>query len=233
MIRKVLLVAAALSLMFVGAGCATKKYVNQSVEPMQLRVDHLDQTQQKHGESITQLNQDVEANETEISAAKERIGTVEGRVGDAASRINESERGLNELRSRIANLDDYAEVQQVAVLFEFDKDTLPEQEAAQLQEVVSTVNGRKRYFITVEGFTDQIGDPDYNFALSRRRADRVMRHLVAELGVPVQRIYVIGLGEERLVETATDRDARAKNRRVEVRVFSAESPATTAKSSNQ
>lgn len=232
-VRKILAVAAVLSLVFVGAGCATKKYVNQNIEPMKLRVDQLDETQRKHDDSISQLNKDVETNETEISAAKERIGTVEGRVGDATTRIAENERGMNELRSRIANLDDYAQVQQVSVLFDFDKDTLNEDEATQLREVASAVTSQKRYFITVEGFTDQVGDPEYNFALSRRRADRVMRHLVAELGVPVQRIYVIGLGEERLVEAATDREARAKNRRVEVRVFSAEAPATTAKSSNE
>lgn len=232
MIRKILMAAAILGLGFVGAGCATKKYVSQSIEPMQQRVDQLDEKQNKQGESIAQLNKDVEGHDTEISAAKERIGTVETRVGDAGNRISENERGLNELRSRIANIDDYREAQQVSVLFGFDKDTLTPEAEGQLREVAGAVNSARRYFVTVEGYTDQIGSPEYNFALSQRRADRVVRYLVTEFGIPVHRIHVIGLGQEKLVDEDNSRDARAKNRRVEVTIYSADALATSAKSSN-
>lgn len=232
MIRRISIATAALSVAFLSGGCATKKFVSQSIEPMQQRVDQLDQNQTKQGESIAQLNKDVEGHDTEISAAKERIGTAETRIGDAGNRISENERGLNELRSRIANIDDYREVQQVSVLFGFDKDALTPEAEAQLREVAGSANGGKRFFITVEGYTDQIGSPEYNFALSQRRADRVVRYLVAEFGIPIHRIHVIGLGQERLVEDDNSREARAKNRRVEVKVFSADALATSAKGSN-
>jgi hypothetical protein len=62
-----------------------------------------------------------------------------------------------------------------------------------------------------------------------------MQYLVAKHDVPVYRIHMIGLGQERPVDEGTTRDARAKNRRVEVKVFSADqgmTPATNGDNSN-
>jgi outer membrane protein OmpA-like peptidoglycan-associated protein len=58
--------------------------------------------------------------------------------------------------------------------------------------------------------------------LSKRRADAVTHYLVAKHDVPIYKIHMIGLGTERPVDEARGRDARAKNRRVEVKVFSAD-----------
>jgi peptidoglycan-associated lipoprotein len=58
--------------------------------------------------------------------------------------------------------------------------------------------------------------------LSRRRANSVAEYLVAKHDIPIYRIHMIGLGEEKPVDEGHDRAARAKNRRVEVKVFSAD-----------
>ena len=58
--------------------------------------------------------------------------------------------------------------------------------------------------------------------LSRKRADAVVEYLVAKHDLPIYRIHMIGLGEEKPLDEAHNRAARAKNRRVEVKVFSAD-----------
>jgi hypothetical protein len=45
---------------------------------------------------------------------------------------------------------------------------------------------------------------------------------VAKHEIPIYRIHMIGLGMEKPVDDARNRTARAKNRRVEVKVFSAD-----------
>jgi len=85
----------------------------------------------------------------------------------------------------------------------------------------------KRFFIAVEGYTDATGSKAYNEALSKRRADQVVEYLVAKHDIPIYRIHTIGLGDEKPVEDARTRSARAKNRRVEVKVFTADPGATT------
>jgi len=227
--RGTLAIPILISSLFLGAGCATKKYVQQNVEPLEKRVDQIADENTKQNESLGQLSQDVDTHDTEISAAKERLGTVEGRAGEALSRVEQNERALGELRSMVANLDDYKPADQGVVHFGFDKDTLTPEAQQELDRLASSVTERKRYFVTVEGFTDHIGPEDYNYQLSRRRADRVVRYLVAEHGIPVQRVYVIGLGKNRPVEEAKTREARAQNRRVEITVFNADAAGAVAK----
>ena len=60
--------------------------------------------------------------------------------------------------------------------------------------------------------TDKIGSADYNEALSRRRADRVVAYLVTKHDIPVYRIQLVGLGKEKPVDEGRNREARAKNR---------------------
>ena len=80
----------------------------------------------------------------------------------------------------------------------------------------------KRFFIAVEGYTDSTGSRQYNEELSRKRADAVVNYLVAKHDIPIYRIHMIGLGKEKPAEEGRNRAARAKNRRVEVKVFSAD-----------
>ena len=50
----------------------------------------------------------------------------------------------------------------------------------------------------------------------------MVEYLVAKHDIPIYRIHMIGLGEEKPVDDARSSAARAKNRRVEVKVFSAD-----------
>jgi outer membrane protein OmpA-like peptidoglycan-associated protein len=70
--------------------------------------------------------------------------------------------------------------------------------------------------IRVEGHTDSTGRPAYNMRLSRRRAESVVRYLVAEGGVSKDRLIAEGFGETQpLVPDAKTKMALAQNRRVE------------------
>jgi OOP family OmpA-OmpF porin len=84
------------------------------------------------------------------------------------------------------------------------------------------VKADKRFFIAVEGFTDKTGSKAYNTTLSQRRADAVVEYLVAKHDIPLYRIHMIGLADDKPVDEARSRTARAKNRRVEVKVFTAD-----------
>jgi len=108
------------------------------------------------------------------------------------------------------------------VLFKFNSAELSPEDKQQLDQLASNTGSLKRYFIAVEGYTDTTGDANYNLQLSRRRADAVVVYLSAEKKVPFYQIRTIGLGENNLVDNGKTREARAKNRRVEVKIFSAD-----------
>ena len=58
---------------------------------------------------------------------------------------------------------------------------------------------------------------------------QVVEYLVAKHDIPIYRIHMIGLGQEKPVDEARNRDARAKNRRVEVKVFNADQVTNTSR----
>jgi hypothetical protein len=92
----------------------------------------------------------------------------------------------------------------------------------QLDDLVAQHKDMKRYFVAVEGYTDRTGSAQYNAELSRKRADAVVNYLVAKHDIPIYRIHMIGLGKEKPADEGRGRAARAKNRRVEVKIFSAD-----------
>ena len=152
------------------------------------------------------------------------------RAGTADQKATQNTQEIASLRNTIVNLDNYKVVQTATLLFGFDQAALQKEDQQQLDELVGQTKGLKRYFIAVEGYTDPTGDAAYNLALSKRRADAVVQYLAGERDVDFNRIHTIGLGERKLVDTGATRDARAKNRRVEVKVYSADDVLTTASS---
>src|SRR6267142_2343814 len=51
----------------------------------------------------------------------------------------------------------------------------------------NTVANAKGYIITVEGGTDSVGDAEYNYALSERRADSVIQYLASKHSIPAHK----------------------------------------------
>ena len=144
------------------------------------------------------------------------------KADQASQKADQANRGLGDLKNTVANLDDYKEVGQSIVNFKFNSDKLMPDAKQQLDQMVANQNQYKRFFIAVAGFTDSVGSTEYNNALSRRRADTVVEYLVGQHNIPIYRIHMVGLGKDKPLEDARTRAARAKNRRVEVTLFSAD-----------
>jgi outer membrane protein OmpA-like peptidoglycan-associated protein len=231
-------------------GCATKKYVQNTAAPIQAKVDQVGEQTNRNGQQIEdtrgQVKQVDEKAQSGISAAQERASSADQHAATADQHAGEAMKSadqanqlgqknsseLNSLRSVIANIDDFKLQTSVAVPFSFNKYDLTDDAKAELDKLAGEVKSGRRFFIAVEGYTDSTGSKTYNEALSRRRADRVVEYLVAKHDIPIYRIHMIGLGQEKPVDDARTRTARAKNRRVEVKVFSADQVTTALNGTN-
>jgi outer membrane protein OmpA-like peptidoglycan-associated protein len=218
----------AIASIFLLAGCATKKYVAQQVDPVNAKVGAVDKNQQS-------TQKQLDAAEPRISAAKEAADAADSRAGEALKNADAASKKADQVRSdlrselndRIANLDDYKSAGVATVLFKFNSSKLTDDAKQQLDQLASSqVSSAKRYFIAIQGFTDKIGTPAYNLELSRRRAEAVQTYLVGQHNVPVYRIQIVGLGQDKPVNDQKTRADREKNRRVEVTLFTAETAAT-------
>ena len=228
-------------------GCATKKYVRNTTAPISAKVDQVGQQTTQNSQQIedtkTQLKSVDDKAQSGINAAQERAsaadqhaaaadqhaGVADQHATDAMNKAKQAgdmadanNKDLNKLRSVVANIDDYKLNSSASVPFAFDKFVLSASAKEDLDKLAGSLSSDKRFVVSVEGYTDATGDKAYNEALSSKRADAVVKYLVAKHDVPIYRIHMIGLGEEKPVDAGKDRAARAKNRRVEVKVFTAD-----------
>ena len=123
------------------------------------------------------------------------------------------------LTNTVANLDNYRPVAETSVKFGFNKDNLTPKAMEALDQLAGTISSTKGYIISLEGSTDSVGSAEYNYDLSQRRANSVIQYLASKYNVPAHKIYVIGLGKDKPVETNKTREGRADNRRVDVRLM--------------
>lgn len=85
-------------------------------------------------------------------------------------------------------------------------------------EIAIVGNFMKKYPTTtavIEGHTDNVGSPEYNLDLSRRRAQSVVDHLVSDYGIDRSRLEARGYGMGRPIAPNTTDEGRQANRRIE------------------
>ena len=87
-----------------------------------------------------------------------------------------------------------------------------------LDEVVNILKNDADLKLIIEGHTDNTGTTQKNQVLSENRAKAVMQYLIAA-GITPERLNAIGYGQQQSVADNTTGAGRAKNRRVELKVF--------------
>jgi len=101
------------------------------------------------------------------------------------------------------------------VFFDWDRSNLSAQAESTITQAANAFKSTGSARVTATGHTDTSGTPNYNMALSLRRANTVKDSLVRN-GVPASAISVIGKGETQLLVQTGDGVREPQNRRVEI-----------------
>jgi len=228
--------------MMVLSGCASRKYVRNQVSTLEPAIQEASNGVKENAERIdavdrraqqgvtaagaadtkaTQAQQAAQAANTAAQAAQRQADTANQAVSQANNRISTIETRLNSVN------DNYTAAETQTVTFRVNSSTLSNEGKATLDRIAMQVGGqRSGYMIELQGFTDNSGSENYNINLSQRRAESVLRYLVAK-NVPLFRVAIVGLGEENPVAPNNTRQGRDQNRRVEVKLLRAAGAGTT------
>ena len=101
------------------------------------------------------------------------------------------------------------------ILFALDSAAVRSDLRRDLGVVAGNLQAYPNSTISIEGHTDNTGTANYNRILSQRRANAVADILVNN-GVPPERLYAVGRGENEPVASNLSATGRAQNRRVEI-----------------
>ena len=87
-----------------------------------------------------------------------------------------------------------------------------------LDAFASYLNEHTKYQVNIEGHTDNVGRPNENLELSKKRAEVVADYLTNK-GVSAQRLHSRGFGQEKPKASNQTQEGRALNRRTEFTVW--------------
>jgi OmpA-OmpF porin, OOP family len=104
------------------------------------------------------------------------------------------------------------------LIFEIGRAVINPKSYSSLDEVVAMMKENSKVVIQLEGHTDNVGNAEKNLALSQDRVEAVKKYLSSK-GIGKDRVKTKAFGGSQPLSTDRTEEARALNRRVEMRVL--------------
>jgi outer membrane protein OmpA-like peptidoglycan-associated protein len=212
----------------VAPACASKKFVRTEVGNVNTKVDtlsgSLEETQErtrKNEERIGTVDQKAEAAGRSAQEARGAADAAAQSARQVGTRVDQVQTELNTAVAATRKLVYEVTLSEDQGQFKSGKTELPDAAKARLDEVINQLKAdTKNVFIEIEGHTDNVGDKAFNEHLGMERAEAVKRYLYEQHQIPLHKMNVISYGEEKPIAPNTNREGRAQNRRVVVKVLS-------------
>lgn len=209
---------------FGSVGCSSKNSVRSQTAPLIQQTNDLDtKTAADHraiGDTDERATKGVNGAMGAANSADQHAMSA-GTSADAANKsAQDAYNRVDSLSGVVANLDNYKPVSDVSVTFGFDKSVLTAEDKKQLDDLASQLSTARGYILQLTGGTDSVGDAQYNYKLSQRRADAVANYLQVKYNIPPHKFYLVGIGKDQQVDSDKTAAGRAKNRRVEIKLLS-------------
>ena len=135
-------------------------------------------------------------------------------------RFEEQTAATEALRSRVGDIDKYNIKRTTNVFFDTGKHVMSEQAKTELCSTATEAGATDNALMLVVGYTDNVGDEDFNQVLSEKRASRVINYLQqACRWAPYRMLTPTGMSESDPVADNLTEQGRAQNRRVAVSIL--------------
>jgi outer membrane protein OmpA-like peptidoglycan-associated protein len=163
-----------------------------------------------------------------ISQISEKTSNIEGKISAIARNSSEVKKEVSEIAKKDSNIKLIESENKIRlllssdILFDFDKYEIKREALETLKHVNEIISKFQDSKIILEGHTDAIGNDNYNYELSVKRAKSVRNWFVQNGSVSPANLECVGHGETQPVEENSLPDGkdnpvgRQKNRRVEI-----------------
>lgn len=165
--------------------------------------------------------------QTDIGLVANQVTFRKGDLKTATMIRSGTEQGFEEqtaateaLRGRMGDIDKYNIKGTTNVNFDTGKSVLSAQGKADLCAAAASAESMDNALLLVVGYTDSVGDEDYNQVLSEKRASRVVNYLQqACKWKPYRMLTPTGMAEADPMADNSTPEGKAQNRRVAVNVL--------------
>jgi peptidoglycan-associated lipoprotein len=206
-----IMVIVGLLVLVTAPGCVSSKLFKKNVEDTDNRMAAVENAVEGNEKKINTLEKDTSKKIDVVTQQAKNAESVGNEAMQRAAKAEKAAQGKLLWSVTLSNDD---------VKFSFGQAKLSTEAAAVLDDLVAKVKAYgKALYIEVEGHTDNVGDEQYNLALSEDRAMAVRNYLSQNGGIPLHAMSTIALGESKPVADNSSKDGRAANRRVVIRVL--------------
>ena len=207
--------------------CATKGYVERHVKTISDKVDTLagsvEETQdrtRRAEDSLGQVDQRTQAAQATASQAQQAAGKAGADATSAAGQAAAAQALAGEVDTNAKRLVYTVILSNDEGNFKSGDTSLPDEAKAKIDELVTQLKADpKGAYFEIEGHTDSIGPKKLNEQIGLQRAEVVKRYLYEQHQIPLHKMNVISYGPARPAAPNTNRQGRAQNRRVVIKVL--------------
>ncbi len=211
MSKRTTALTAALAILILLPGCATKKYARTQVSDSEQRV----------GERLDGAESMIEESQDMILDHEARLEQQESEIGELSETAREAlERAIAAGKLAQGKLVYERVFSDEQVRFAVNGAELADEAKAALDEFAQELAERNAgVYIEIQGHTDSSGSDGHNLELGRERAEAVRLYLNRAHGFPLHRTSVISYGESQPLEDNATSEGRSRNRRVNLVVL--------------
>lgn len=229
--RQLGLASAVLLVGLATSGCvSTRKYtrerVDESSKELSGKIEQTDQKVDSNSSQISELGSVTRDHSQKIETLDSSIKQTDAKtqqamaVGESAKSTAEKAVGeVSSLGTKFENRNNYVVLHEEKVKFKFNSAKLEKDYLPVLDDVAQQLKSNPDAILVMEGRTDPTGSADYNFQLGEKRLEAVIRYLVVDQGVPMHKVYRTSFGEQHPIVEGKDRQAKAENRAVIMRLM--------------
>lgn len=162
----------------------------------------------------------VRFKDDDLETAEMIRGATNQRFSENEMAIEENAAATEALRGRVANIDQYNVRGTANVYFDTGRWNLSPMAERELCATAQQAEAMDNALLLVVGYTDDVGDMDYNQVLSERRAGRVVNFLQQQCNwAPWRMLTPTGMAESDPAADNSTEAGRAQNRRVSVNIL--------------
>lgn len=203
-----------ISSMLLVSGCvATQDWVQEQLFPINKRISDTET-------GMTQMGGRVSNLEGQVQKMNNQIADLDGRVNQNTAKVDRVVENLQRLKLERRLVLDLKQ----GAFFASNSTVLTEKARKEIDSFLSDLRGEsdgmRSLTFVVAGYTDNVGTEKYNYELGRLRADHVATYLTTQKKIDPASLSVLSYGENVPVAENTTAAGRAKNRRVEILVYS-------------
>jgi outer membrane protein OmpA-like peptidoglycan-associated protein len=183
---------------------ANKKYVQRLTRPIKDRLNELDELTTSNAAAI----KDVDARAQHgLQLASEKTNLADQHATNAGTKAQtaslaatDASNRVSGAEQRVGSLDQYKTSGLTEIRFARGQTLLSKNAKDALDQLAGPLKGQHNYVIEIRGYSS--GHGQTAIASSQKMADSVVRYLVLSHEIPVYRVYVLGMGDAPIDDSA-------------------------------